>query len=432
VEAVKGAVVNLEVKSQTPAVGLPISPDPNDDSFERFFGVRPPRWPRRQPLRQGLGSGFIIDAHGLALTNNHVVEGAVSILVRLNDGRSFEGTVLGRDPLTDVALVKLNWVVDNLPTVPLGNSDKMRVGDWVLAIGNPFGLASSVSLGILSAKARNIRAGPYDDFLQTDAAINPGNSGGPLFNMSGEVIGINSAIAGMGSGIGFALPSNLAKGLLPQLENDGRVTRGWLGIGAQDETADLAHSLGVPVTEGAVIVEVNEGAPAKHAGLQSEDVIVAIDGQKISAASSLSRTVSLKRPGTEVLVSFYRGPKKEERKIELATRPDLEGVGSIPRNQAEGDKREERIGLIFEDLGPSARRANETAEGALITEVQPGSLGDRANLVPGMVVVEAGGKRVKRAADLKRAIREAKPGTLVLLRVEGSGKKALRALPIPD
>src|SRR5262249_53642510 len=277
-------------------------------------------------IRQGAGSGFIIHPNGTVLTNNHVVEGADAIRVRLEDGRSFDANVLGRDPLTDVAVVKLKGKVENLPVVPLGDSDSMKVGDWVLAIGNPFGLASSVSAGIISARARQIGAGPYDDFLQTDAAINPGNSGGPLFNLKGEVIGINTAIVGGGTGIGFAVPSNIAKALLPQLEKEGAVSRGYIGVHIQDLNPDLAKGLSVPVKEGAVISDVVDDGPGKAAGLQRDDVVTAIDGQKVSSGGALSRAVGLKRPGTTSTLNVYRGTKQMELKVHLATRPDLAKV----------------------------------------------------------------------------------------------------------
>ncbi|HLM44919.1 MAG TPA: trypsin-like peptidase domain-containing protein, partial [Myxococcaceae bacterium] len=260
VESVKGAVVNVDVQAKAS-----MSEGGENPLMDRFFGGGGgggPRGQRREPVRQGAGSGFIIDSKGLVLTNNHVVEGAVSIRVRMDDGRSFDAEIVGRDPLTDVALIRLKGKVDGLPTVKLGDSDGMRVGDWVVAIGNPFGLASSVSSGILSARARDIHSGPYDDFLQTDAAINPGNSGGPLFNLKGEVVGINTAIVGGGTGIGFAVPSNLVKALVPQLEKDGAVTRAWLGIGIQDLTQDLAKALALPVSEGAIVSQVNNNSPA--------------------------------------------------------------------------------------------------------------------------------------------------------------------------
>src|SRR6516162_5489266 len=321
VDSVKEAVVNVEVQSRA-GPRFSMGEDFGDEFFDRFFG-RGGRGNRRgsEQLRQGAGSGFIIDPKGLLLTNNHVVQDAVNIRVKLNDGREFEGKTVGRDPLTDVALVRLSGSGLNLPAVRLGDSDAMRVGDWVVAIGNPFGLASSVSAGIISATSRNIGATPYDDFLQTDAAINPGNSGGPLFNLKGEVIGINTAIVSGGSGIGFAVPSNMAKSLLPQLEKGGAVTRGYLGVGIQDLTPEVAKALNVPVTEGAVITQVQDG-PAKKAGVQVDDAVVAVDGQKVGSGTALTRAIGLKQPNTVSDLTLYRGNKKMDVKVTLATRPD--------------------------------------------------------------------------------------------------------------
>jgi serine protease Do len=429
VESARAAVVNVEVRAQAQRPRGLMPEDP--------FGEGIP-WPWRQPgpgphapLRQGIGSGFIINPSGLVLTNNHVVEGAVDIRVKLMDGRQFDAEVLGTDPLTDVALIQLQGQeVKDLPVVRLGDSDAMRVGDWVLAIGNPFGLSSSVSLGILSAKERDIQSGPYDDFLQTDAAINPGNSGGPLFNLSGEVIGINTAIVGGGTGIGFAVPSNLVKALLPMLEEEGVVTRGWLGLGVQDLTSELGEAMGLPLREGAIVVSVEEDAPAAQAGLQLDDVIVALDGKPIISSGSLTRTVGLLRPGTEVTLTLYRGGERQERKVTLGTRPDLEGVASrrAPRSQEEAHQ---RIGISLSDVSPRLGMQG-LPQGALIAQVTPGSVAERAGLMPGMVVVEAAGKPVRSAADLARILRDARPGSSVLLRVQLEEMRALRALTIPE
>jgi serine protease Do len=426
VESVKAAVVNVDVTAKVSG------PRGLANPMERFFGGGRPNG--RENMRQGAGSGFIVDPKGIVLTNNHVVEDAVSITVRLNDGRSFPADIVGRDPLTDVAVVKLKGKVDKLPVVGLGDSDALRVGDWLLAIGNPFGLASSVSLGILSAKERDIQAGPYDDFLQTDAAINPGNSGGPLFNMKGEVIGINTAIVGGGTGIGFAVPSNLIKALLPMLEKEGSVTRGYLGIGIQDLNAELGKALNLPVTEGAIVNEVSSGGPSAKAGLKSDDVIVAIDGQKISSASMLTRTVALKRPGTTSTLSIYRNGKQQDVKVTLGTRPDIEGIGKRETRETE-ESSKARVGLSLSDLDPgTARQAGfSRSEGALITDVVPGSPADRAQLAPGMLVVEANRKPVKNAEELAAAIRSTPSGGTLLMRVAapGGNNRFLRALQMP-
>ncbi|WNG28301.1 Do family serine endopeptidase [Cystobacter fuscus] len=429
VESVKGAVVNVDVQATAARGERQLSP------FDRFFGGEDPRGSRREPIRQGTGSGFIIDPKGLVLTNNHVVEGAVAIRVRLDDGRSFDAEVVGRDPLTDVALIRVKGKVDNLPTVKLGDSDAMRVGDWVVAIGNPFGLASSVSSGILSARARNIHSGPYDDFLQTDAAINPGNSGGPLFNLKGEVVGINTAIVGGGTGIGFAVPSNQVKALLPQLEKEGAVTRAWLGIGIQDLDEDLARALQLPVKEGAVVNQVNDNSPAGRAGVKMDDVIVSIDGQKVGSGSALTRSVALKKPGSTSALEVFREGKRQTIKVQLGTRPDLENLGVRPRQGPEEEEQSSkaRVGLSLSNLDPRiAERAGlDSAKGAMVTEVQPGSPAERAQLEPGMVVVEVNRKPVASSQELAGIIRKAPAGSTLLLRVALPGGRALRALTLP-
>ncbi|QSQ12756.1 trypsin-like peptidase domain-containing protein [Myxococcus landrumensis] len=435
VESVKAAVVNVEVRDAAPAhQESPWNGEGPDSPFgeEMPFGA-PFGGPREDAPRQGLGSGFVVDPRGLVLTNNHVVEGATQIRVQFPDGREMDAKVLGRDPLTDVAVLKLQGDVKGLPVVRLGNSDAMRVGDWVVAIGNPFGLASSVSLGIVSAKARDIQAGPFDDFLQTDAAINPGNSGGPLFNLQGEVVGINTAIAGQGSGIGFAVPSSLVKELLPQLEKQGSVTRGWLGVAVQELTPDLGSALGVPTGKGAVVTEVNEGTPAAEAGLKPDDVIVSAGGHAIASGHALTRTIALKAPGSTLPLTLYRGGKKQELEVKLGTRPDLEGVASREPSPEKEASPQQRVGLSLSDMDARMARAQDLPRaGALVTEVVPGSTAERAGLVPGMVVVEAAGEPVRRAADLARVVRDAPPGESLLLRVAvPGGGRVLRALTVP-
>ncbi|QDF04473.1 trypsin-like peptidase domain-containing protein [Myxococcus xanthus] len=432
VESVKSAVVNVDVQAR--GGGMPRGMEDNP-LFERFFGGgREGGSQRREPLRQGAGSGFIIDPKGVVLTNNHVVEDAISITIRLDDGRSFSGEVVGRDPLTDVALVRLKEKVENLPTVKLGDSDALRVGDWVVAIGNPFGLASSVSLGIVSARAREIGASQYDEFLQTDAAINPGNSGGPLFNMKGEVVGINTAIVGGGSGIGFAVPSNLIGSLLPQLEKEGSVTRAWLGVGIQDLTRDLASALNLPVNQGAILTQVMPSSPAAKAGLKQDDVVIAIDGRTVTSSGELTRTVALKRPGSTSTLTLFRDGKKQDVKVALGTRPDLEGVASAKQRPEDQQESSRRVGVSLQNLDArTAQQAGFTdSSGALITDVVPGSPADRAQLEPGMVVIEANRKKVENADALARIIKGAASGSTLLLRVTApGGARNLRALRVP-
>ncbi|WNG15357.1 Do family serine endopeptidase [Cystobacter fuscus] len=426
VEAVKGSVVNVDVRVRAS------SPQDRGDLLERFFGM--PGVPEgggpmpRERVQQGEGSGFLIDPNGLILTNNHVVDNAFSIRVRLDDGREYEAKVLGRDPLTDLALIKLQGNVKDLPFVRLGDSDAVRVGDPVVAIGNPFGLTSSVSSGILSARARDIQAGPYDNFLQTDAAINPGNSGGPLFNARGEVIGINTAIVGGGAGIGFAVPSNMARALLPQLQK-GKIRRGWLGVSVQDLTPELARALKVPQDKGAIVTGVQENTPSARAGLQQDDILTAVNGKPVDSAHALTRDIGFRPPDETVTLTVYRAGQPREVRVKLAERPDLEGFST----ESPGDEREEsgrRLGMRLQDVDP--RLVPGAIRGALIIEVDPGSPAERAGLQPGMVIVEAGGRPVNNPREFAQAVRGQSPGSVLLLRIQLGESRLLRALTIPE
>jgi serine protease Do len=312
-EKVKPAVVNI---STTTTVRIPGNPfrhffgpeeeGPFGDFFNRFFGDIPDR----ELKQQSLGSGFIIDKDGYIITNNHVVEGADEIKVKLADGREFKAKVVGRDSKTDLALIKISSLFKDLPVLLLGDSDKIRVGDWVLAIGNPFGLEHTVTQGIISATGRAIGAGPYDNFLQTDAPINPGNSGGPLINLKGEVIGINSAIVATGQGIGFAIPSNMAKTVISQLKEKGKVTRGWIGVSIQSVTPEIAQSFGLKEPTGVLIADVVLGSPADMAGIKRGDIIVTFDGKEIKNMSDLPINVAGTPVGKNIDISIIRNGKK--------------------------------------------------------------------------------------------------------------------------
>ncbi len=433
VASVKGAVVNVEVKERTtmnvPSADL-FGPD---QLFKQFFGQQ--RGPHGQPfeelqqrelIRQGAGSGVVIDPKGLVLTNNHVVDGATAITVTFDDGRKFDAKVLGHDPLTDLALVQLEGNFGGLQAAKLGDSDATRVGDWVVAIGNPYGLNTSVSAGILSARARDIQAGPYDDFLQTDAAINPGNSGGPLFNLEGEVVGINTAIIGGGSGIGFAVPSNMVKRMLPQLESGKPIERGWLGVMIQDLTPQLAQALHVPVNQGAVVGDVNTGGPAASAGLKEDDVVTAVDGSPVKGSKGLTRAIGFHAPNTTTQLTVYRDGKPLQLQVKLGTRPDLEGYGQRETGSSSQAEQMDQLGLKVQD-GPAAGQG----PGASIAFVDPGSPAEKADLRPGMLVVEAGGKPVKSTADFLAAVHAAKKGDTLLLKIEVQGGHLLRALTVP-
>jgi serine protease Do len=311
VERVKPAVVNISTTKQV--VVRPWNPfgemgrgshDPFQDFFRQFYGV-----PREQK-RQSLGSGFLVDGLGHIVTNYHVIQGADEIDVRLSSGKKYRATLVGRDPETDLAVVKIK-TTDRLPLAALGDSEGVRVGEWVLAIGNPFGLSQTVTAGIVSAKGRVIGAGRYDNFIQTDASINPGNSGGPLFNLQGEVIGINTAIVASGQGIGFAIPVNMVKQLLPELIRKGRVTnRGYLGVAVQEVTPALAKAFGLPEPIGAVITTVDPGSPAGRAGMRRGDVILTIGEEIVKIPRDIPRHVATIRPGTRVSVTVLRNQRR--------------------------------------------------------------------------------------------------------------------------
>jgi serine protease Do len=320
VDKVQPAVVNISTTTTVRVPGHPFQHffgqnhnDPFGDFFENFFGAVPDR----ELKQRSLGTGFIIDKNGLIITNNHVVERADEIKVRLTDNREFKAAVIGRDPKTDLALIKISSPFEKLPVLRLGDSDNIRVGDWVLAIGNPFGLEHTVTKGIISATGRVIGSGPYDNFLQTDAPINPGNSGGPLINLRGEVIGINTAIVPGGQGLGFAIPSNMAKAITAQLADKGIVTRGWLGVSIQKVTTELATSFGRQDTLGALVTDVVPQSPAERAGIKPGDIIVNFAGRKIKEAGDLSRFVAETPINRDIVIKLFRAGQEVNLNLRL-------------------------------------------------------------------------------------------------------------------
>lgn len=389
------------------------------DPFEEFF--RPYYGDDRsgKVVPRGQGSGFIIHESGLVLTNNHVIDKADRIQVKLADGREFAARVVGRDPKTDVALLRLEDAKD-LPTVYLGDSDKADVGDWVVAIGNPFGLSHSVSVGIVSAKERFIGAGPYDDFIQTDAAINPGNSGGPLFNASGEVIGINTAIVAQGQGIGFAVPINLVKALVPQLEETGTVARGWLGVAIQDVTPEIAKSLGLgDRTRGALVADVVQGSPAEKAGLQHGDLVVSVDGKEIGTYGQLSRTIALLPPGKTIQLGIVREGKAKTLTVAVAARDDRGNVlparGERPSGQTDG-----ALGITVGEISQEVAKAPKLREGqgVIVQSVDRESPAARAGVLAGDVILEVNRRPIRGLSDYRDAVSAVSRGEMLLLRLQ--------------
>ena len=424
VDRVSPSVVSLAVLSTAP---MP-------PGHERFLGSR------RLPRQEKGGSGFIVDRSGLVVTNNHVVEGASAISVHLADGRRFDADLIGRDVPTDLALVRLRSAPDDLPVARLGDSDRLHVGDWLLAIGNPFGLETSVSLGILSATARDLGSGPYDEFLQTDAAINPGNSGGPLFDLSGTVIGVNTAIVNSQSGgrIGFAIPSSLVRALLPQLERTGGVVRGALGVYTQDLTPDLARAMGLEGRHGAVVNGFVPDSSARAAGLREADVIVSVDGRPIQSARALTRFVGLRRPGQVVRLGVVRGTESATVNVRLGQRTDLEGTGPLRTGPAEAEQPSPdemvpmRLGVEIGEVTPEVEEAiGIRGRGAVVLSVEPGSPAERAGLQPGLVIVEVAGHAVHSAREASELIRAAGTQPPIVLKLVGPGRMSAVATVQP-
>ena len=450
IKQLKPAVVNISistvVKSHPRIPQMPRGPGgqgapegPWGDFFERYFGQ-----PRDMPefRSSALGSGFIINRDGFVLTNNHVVGEATEIKVRLADGREFAGKVVGKDPPTDVALVKLEKAPKDLPTVPLGDSDALEQGDFVLALGNPLGLRESASFGIVSAKDRTINAGPFDDFIQTDAAINPGNSGGPLFNMKGEVIGINTAIVSpqIGQGIGFAVPINLAKQLLPQLEKGGKVARGYLGVTVRELTPDLAQGFGLATsTKGALVEQVMPKTPAAKAGIKVGDIVVGVNGKAVEVPGQLTRSVAAVAPGSKVTLTVLRDAKKLDVEVAVAQRPDEEmlargeapeeGEGGAAAPEAKGPK----LGVRLQALTPEvARELKIDGEGVLVAEVSADGPAAAAGMQRGDVIVEVNRQAVSKPDQVARIVSKAKPGDVVLLRVRRGPNATFVPVRIPE
>ena len=377
--------------------------DPMDDLFKRFFGGDP----HRDFKQRSLGSGFIFDKEGLIVTNNHVVEDADEILVILKNEKEYEAEVIGRDANTDLALIKIKTPAD-LPVAVLGDSESLKIGEWVMAIGSPFGLEHTVTAGIVSAKGRVIGSGPYDDFIQTDASINPGNSGGPLINLDGEVVGINTAIIARGQGIGFAIPINMAKGIIAQLKDSGSVTRGWLGVTIKDLPEDLAEYLDVPGGEGALVMDVVKGDPADKAGIQSKDVIVSIDGRKVASSRDLTAVVAGIPVGEKVGVKIIRQGKPRTLTVKIGKRPDDPEAAVRKLTPQE----EDALGLTVTDLTDEmARRFNlPEAEGIIVEEVESESQAQEAGVLVGDVIREINHQPIASVEDYQRVMKDLDKG----------------------
>jgi serine protease Do len=415
-ERLAQTVVNISTTSQPEQ--QPTSPfgqgNPHEfwEPFERWFGGPLPRRPFRE---RSLGSGFIINRDGFILTNNHVVENADEIVVRLSDEKEYKAKIIGRDPKTDIAVIKIESD-STLTPVAMGDSDALRVGEWVMAIGNPFGLEHTVTAGIVSAKGRFIGQTSYDQFIQTDVAINPGNSGGPLINLEGEVVGINTAIfsrTGGSIGIGFAIPINLAKELLPELEEKGRVTRGWLGVLIQKVTPEIAETLGLEEARGALVADVMKDGPAAEAGIEVGDVIIEFDGHSVKDSNELPLMVARTKVGTSVALKLIRNGKLNDLSVRIG---ELKEEGEEVATTESGSD----YGLTVQPLTPEIADSlglGDDVEGVVISSVEPGSSAEDAGLRRGDVIIEVNRQPVKDMRSYRSAIKGVAEGKSILLLV---------------
>ena len=437
VKQLKPAVVNISSTTvmKNPHRGLHRGPggtggdDEEQQMFERFFGQRE----MPEELKgTSLGSGFIINEDGYILTNNHVVKDATDIKVRLADGRELGAKVVGRDAASDVALLKLLEMKGKLPTVALGDSDALEQGDYVLAIGSPLGFRESVTFGIVSAKDRALTGGAFDDFLQTDAAINQGNSGGPLFNLKGEVVGINTAIISpqIGSGIGFAVPINMAKQIVPQLLA-GKVSRGYLGVSVSELTPDLVQGFGLKEgTKGALVQAVVPKAPADKAGVKAGDVVVSVNGKPVDSPSTLTRSVAAVQPGGKVSLSLLRGNDKKDIQVTVAQRPDEEAIArgeTGPGDEEQGDEAggaakkgaNDKLGIRISALTPQIAQqlGIQSDQGVLVVAVSPDGPAGSAGIRKNDIILEVNRQPVSKVEQVVGTIQKMKAGQVVVLRV---------------
>ena len=413
------AVVNIATTQDARRGERRGMPD-QDEMFEFFRRFMPPQGRGFMPPRHGQGSGFIVSADGYILTNAHVVDGADEVVVKLNDKREFRAKVIGTDTRTDVALIKI--AAQGLPKVAVGDPDKLRVGEWVLAIGAPFGFENSATAGIVSAKGRALPQENYVPFIQTDVAVNPGNSGGPLFNLKGEVIGVNSQIlsrSGGYMGLSFAIPIDVAMDVAEQLKSKGKISRGRLGVTIQEVSADLAESLGLDKPRGALIADVEPDSPADKAGLQVSDIVLKFDGKPVNASNDLPRLVGATKPGSKATVQVWR--KRQAKEIDIT-------VGELPDDDkvAGKDKPTNKAGLAVRELTPEQKRQLGIKSGILVQEAV--GLAARAGIHQGDVILSVDGKAVNTSRELSNALNgsERKLVTLLLKRGEGVLHVALR------
>jgi len=408
VELVEPSVVTVEVTKLATSQSSGFNGDPgSEEFFKRFFGPggQGPQQRQQQRQSQGVGSGFIIDSDGYVVTNNHVISGADSVTVRMNDDRQYDAEVIGYDEKTDLALLKID--ADDLIVSTLGDSDTTRVGDWVVAIGNPFGLGGTATAGIVSARGRDIRSGPYDDYMQIDAPINRGNSGGPVFNIAGEVVGVTTAIIspnGGSVGIGFAIPANQVKSIVNELKNNGSVDRGWLGVQLQNIDDDLADGLGLNSAQGALVSDVVAGSPAERAGVGVGDVIIGYENDDVSDARELSRLVGGSDSGDRISMSIWRNDKQIDVEVVLG-----DAEASIAAVGEEKDFKD--LGLTVKPLNDDLRQRlniEPGVSGALVVDVDPNGKAAEHGLRPGDVLLQVDHEPISTLKDLEESLAKAK------------------------
>lgn len=418
VKRLSPSVVNISTTNVTriEPFGSPYQDEYFRKFFDRFFSDQ---FPGREFRKKGLGSGFILSTDGYILTNNHVVRKAEEIEVILQSGDRYSAGIVGKDPKTDLALLKIE-AQKPLPAVKMGDSSALEIGDRVLAIGNPFGLGHTVTAGIVSAKGRALGIGQYDNFIQTDAAINPGNSGGPLFSFDGEVVGVNTAVIARGQGLGFAIPINMAAMVVEQLKTHGRVVRAWLGVMIQDVTPEISEALGIDRREGGLISEVKEGSPAAVAGVRRGDVVVSVNGEKIADASALARKLALLEPGVPTEFVVLRDGRERTYRIKLVEHPDNQESGEV---EARRDV-ERGLGIEVSDITQTIRNrlGIKRSEGVVVVSVAPGSVASEKGIRVGDLVLEINGNSVRGLSDYKRILAESGERKTLLFLVERKGR----------
>jgi serine protease Do len=427
-EKVRPGVVNLQVVKKVKNVDFGFrhfsgNPFGENNPFGDFFGPFSEGNPPRGFGQRGIGSGFVMSREGYILTNNHVIEDAEQIKVKLANGKEYDAKVVGRDPKTDLALIKVEGASDLYP-LKLGNSDDLKVGSWVVAIGSPFGLEQTVTAGIVSAKGRVIGSGPYDNFIQTDASINPGNSGGPLINMRGEVVGINTAIIASGQRIGFAIPINMAKEIVPQLQEKGHVTRGWLGVSIQEVTPVLAKSFDLKEKKGALVAQVVSGSPAEKTGIEQGDIIVEFDGKEVTDSKDLPRMVASTPVGKSVSIKLWRNGKVIDRQVKVGEMEEKVEITKAPFQKS--------LGITVQNLTPEIAKGLGLKKdtGVVVTRIEPGSPAADAGIQTGDVIREVNRTPVKDTEDFIQKIEKAKVQENILLLLQRGQNNLFAALKL--